>query len=33
MKEFMAGIIFTMVMEGVAAVIVVAEKLREEAGR
>ncbi len=30
MKEFFAGMVFTLVLEGVAAVVVVAEKIKEE---
>ena len=32
MKEFFAGMAFTLILEGVAAVVVVAGKLREVAG-
>lgn len=30
MKEFFAGMVFTLVLEGVAAVVIVTEKIREE---
>lgn len=30
MKKFFAGMVFTLVLEGVAAVVVVAEKIKEE---
>jgi len=30
MKEFFAGMAFTLILEGVAAVIIVAEKIKEE---